>query len=338
MSVSFGILDFLEESSVGRARRAACEPVNRLFRRWIGVPYLRCGSCGGKALPIATRCPACSKPIEHGRPGSGLELAALRPCRRCDSLLPAHATPCPWCDEPTPHKPRPYALMGAGAASVVVAIVAGLLVWTGGPDSEDSQVALETQSSVEAQTPPEPEEGGILATLEVPSPPEDDAAETSGDTTPGTTPDGVSQSNSAVTQPNAAASPQGAQAERAASETQQTSPQGERRAPEVEPSSPQPPPAAGWITVVARNYANVRVTGSSQAEVLDIIRPGDTVELAEGERNWRPLRRGTLEGWVWVPALELQSEILQDNRVRRDDRIRPDSAVLQEGSAFQDNR
>lgn len=317
------------------------------------MPYLRCGSCGAKALPIATRCPACSEPIQHGTPGSGSELSALRPCRRCDSLLPANTTPCPWCQESVPHKKRPYALMGSVAAVILLAIGSTLLIWTGDRGSADGSAAADIQPAPEVQTSmvTQSPEGGVLGTLQVSSPPErtleptnSQGAEASAvqgtehGNAPGALPpeDGSAGGSVAATPPpatqvNSRAMPQGAQPEPSAPEAQRSS-------PEVEPSPSQATPAIRWVTVVARNYANVRLTGSVDAEVLAIVRPGDTIELAHGELNWSQLRRGTLEGWVWVPALELQSEILQDERVLQDDRVRRDSTVLREVSSLQDDR
>lgn len=65
------------------------------------------------------------------------------------------------------------------------------------------------------------------------------------------------------------------------------------------------PSTVEWREVVADNYANVRSAGSSEAEVVGMVAPGDLLDLEVSDRSWRRVRKGSLTGWVWVPALNL---------------------------------
>jgi hypothetical protein len=285
----------------------------------MSLPFLRCSSCGAKALAIATRCPACSEPIRHGEPGSGSELAALRPCPRCDSLLPKGTTPCPWCGEVNTQR-RPTALV-AGLVVLLMAGVGGglfLLTKDSGRESGPSPVAVVAPSPVaepsaavrppeaEAETseagepePPAQSQAQPVAPASTPAPAPAVAAAalpTPPPAAPATSPPASGATNPSAPPPAAGASAPPTTATAAAG----TAPAAAGAAP-----APNTPTSASWTWVVAGNYANVRSAGNSEAAILGTIAPGDSIQIEGGSRTWRQVRRGSLSGWVWVEALNI---------------------------------
>jgi hypothetical protein len=79
-----------------------------------------------------------------------------------------------------------------------------------------------------------------------------------------------------------------------------------------EPSTRADPafsPEIQWIQTVAGNYANIRASGSSQAPILGMVKPGDPLELEDSAAGWRRVKAGGTSGWVWVPVLNLPSDL-----------------------------
>jgi hypothetical protein len=247
------------------------------------LSFLRCESCGAKALPIATRCPSCATPFFHGEPGSGRELKALRPCVKCDSLLPHGTTPCPWCGELKAHRfpilrVALLSLAGVGFVSAIFTVLVqeGKLSFGDGDKVQPALAVSEAQA--ERADPPFVPETAAVAVVNLE--PEVAAA-----------PDPVPATDVPEAAPSVASPPP----------APTTPPQ---RFTRVEPETQE---EIRWVRTVAGNFANVRAAGSSQAPILGMISPGDSLELEDTARGWRRVRAGRVAGWVWAPVLNLPS-------------------------------
>jgi len=141
------------------------------------MPYLRCETCGARALPIATRCPSCQDPFDFGTEASRLaihrpRLERLRPCRSCDSLIDPESERCRWCDTPNPIRAggvRPVVLAGGA-----VALVGGVALWLAvlAPDrpQQGLGIVFAPPASVSAAPIPDP-----VPTTPAPTPAEQEA-------------------------------------------------------------------------------------------------------------------------------------------------------------------
>lgn len=83
------------------------------------MQYVRCESCGAKAILAASRCPKCTHPLElrdhHG------ELVPLAQCRKCDTWYPRTRGGCKWCGtKPSADQTIPISI-GVGVLLLVLA-------------------------------------------------------------------------------------------------------------------------------------------------------------------------------------------------------------------------
>jgi hypothetical protein len=79
--------------------------------------FVRCDSCGAKALVAATQCPKCSHPL--GLRSSYGEAVPLAHCRGCDTYFPRAQGKCRWCDEPARSVSHVPFLWGAAGLVIV---------------------------------------------------------------------------------------------------------------------------------------------------------------------------------------------------------------------------
>ena len=257
------------------------------------MPYLRCEACHAKALPIATRCPACEAPFEASlRAGA----RRMRPCPGCDSLLPGDAATCRWCGEAVAER-RSRSLQLTGAA-VLLLVAVGALAWNG---ARDGQVTFLPGSSAEVNlpraeaAPPEAptttrtRAGSGEAVTDGPAGAEGTLAQAGtpmgGDAAPGT---GSAAADDRT--PDASAP-----ADRVAD------------ARSVDTTDEAAPPAPGWVRAVARTFVNVRSSPGSDSEVRGVVSENDVVFLGDARGAWRQVRSGGVDGWVWEPLFTVAS-------------------------------
>jgi hypothetical protein len=229
------------------------------------MPYLRCEDCGARALPIATRCPACQAPfVGHDAALDQDEIRtrreALRPCAGCDSLIDPTSTVCRWCEAPNPIRKgwgRPV------AAGIGVIGVAAALWWFGPgllsefapalapatPTPQPSASAAAAPSSEGARIDPEP------------SPASEGPAREGGAR------EGSAAESGAVSMPS--------------------------------PQSPVGDLAAGWSPATSRTFVNIRSAPGTNAPIVGIIGEGVEVRLGARDGQWREVRSGALSGWVF---------------------------------------
>lgn len=80
--------------------------------------FVRCDSCGAKALLAATQCPKCSHAL--GLRSSYGEALPLAHCRSCDTYFPRAQGKCRWCDEPARSFSFVPFLWGAAGLAIIV--------------------------------------------------------------------------------------------------------------------------------------------------------------------------------------------------------------------------
>jgi hypothetical protein len=81
--------------------------------------FVRCDSCGAKALLAATQCPKCSHAL--GLRSSYGEAVPLAHCRSCDTYYPRAQGKCRWCDVPA----RSFSFVPFLWGAAGLAIIAG---------------------------------------------------------------------------------------------------------------------------------------------------------------------------------------------------------------------
>lgn len=233
------------------------------------MAYLRCSSCGAKALRIATRCPSCGAAVQL-RDGRGQRIR-LRRCRGCDIHVPRENAVCPWCQ--TERRDVPWRAVAA-AAVVLMLVGGGAFFLAGDPGwggSGERASALQGEPSVQALRPAPQGEDFIL---EAPSDPLPDAA--FGD----------------------------APWEDAPRDDAPLPPSPSTRAGEVVPAPSHTDPGGagttpdGWSSAEAVTFVNVRADPDREADILGVVPESATVLLGDLRGGWRRIRAGNLSGWV----------------------------------------
>lgn len=97
------------------------------------MAYLRCESCGAKALVAASRCPKCAHEF-HLLDGRG-ERLQLSQCRRC-GIMQRRGTPCHWCPPKAETSWRSSRLIQSAAATLLVGVI-GASSWSYGSHVQD---------------------------------------------------------------------------------------------------------------------------------------------------------------------------------------------------------
>jgi hypothetical protein len=247
------------------------------------MPYLRCEACGAKALPIATRCPACEAPFEVSRTVE----RRLRACPSCDSLVPRSDASCRWCGAATTRRAPPA--VWAGAAATLLMVVGSWALFANRPDD----VVLITGPAPDVTLP---------ATSAAPPTPR--AAAERRDARRSDPP--VTAGPSASDTPDVFVSlDTGREAAGPASGTADVA------SPEAaDPGEIQPDDEslrAGWVRAVARTFVNVRSAPASDGEVRGVVAENAVVFLGDARGAWRQVRSGDVAGWAWEPLFTLTS-------------------------------
>lgn len=97
------------------------------------MAYLRCESCGAKALVAASRCPRCANEFRL-IDGRG-ERVRLSQCRGC-SIMHRHGAECHWCPPRAARSWRSSTMIQSAAATVLFAVI-GASTWTYGSHVQD---------------------------------------------------------------------------------------------------------------------------------------------------------------------------------------------------------
>lgn len=253
------------------------------------MPYLRCETCGARALSIATRCPACEAPFELGSGTSDPEasrkrLNGLRPCRACDSLIASNSEQCRWCEAPRP-------IRSGGARWFMLAVVllgVGVGVWALAPHIGSFDGRL---------TPVR--DAGIIG-----DPVSDDPADPAG-------PDDAADPASVGAAEPSPLPPleaslggvtSNALASNAVAFDSPLTPANPVRAPNaVRTPEPAPPALEGWVRAVTRTFVNVRTGPGTEAAIVGVLSENTSVQLGPRRGAWREVRAGQLVGWAFEP-------------------------------------
>ena len=97
------------------------------------MAYLRCESCGAKALVAASRCPRCANEF-HLIDGRG-ERARLSQCRGC-GIMHRRGVACHWCPAKAARSRRSSTIVQSAAATLLFAVL-GASSWTYGARVQD---------------------------------------------------------------------------------------------------------------------------------------------------------------------------------------------------------
>jgi hypothetical protein len=246
------------------------------------MPYLRCDDCGAKALPIATRCPACEAPFEARGPGTSP--SRLRACHACDSLVPREAERCRWCNEELGSRLSPRARAGIAAGLAALVVGGWAFLDTRAPDVVTlSAPVVESPVTASLSDPPAP-----LATprARLADPSTSEAAPAS---VPRPEPSPPASVASAAPPTVVPSTPRGTGAAEAG-------------------SAPVRPDEGGWVQAVARTFVNVRSAPGSDSEVQGVVPENAVVFLGDARGAWRQVRAGSVAGWAWEPLFRLGSE------------------------------
>jgi len=193
----------------------------------------------------------------------------MKPCRACDSLIPAGASSCKWCGAAV----RTSLPLGKIAASVVLLtavtamVVAGLrtgflpALALGGPESALTLTGTPTLSMAGGATTPEDGRVG-MADLQ-----------------------GIGGSPSAAPVPPGGL-PMGEEPEAALPD------------PAAPPPDPLAPLGESWDRGVAISAVYIRGGPSAESEIRGIIPEGGIVLLGDSLGGWREVRLGGVNGWV----------------------------------------
>lgn len=222
------------------------------------MAYLRCSSCGAKALRIATRCPSCGSAIQL-RDARGQRLR-LRRCRGCDIHVPREDPVCPWCQ--TEPRDLPWRAAAVVAAALIL-VGGGVFLLAGGPLAGPS-------AGMEPDPLPEPS----LQALRSPPPAEDLPVEAPSYPLPEAPWEAEARSRSIALEgavPEPADSPGGEAPEGAADQ---------------------------WSPAEAVTFVNVRADPDRHADILGVVPESATVLLGDLRGGWRRVRAGDLSGWV----------------------------------------
>jgi hypothetical protein len=228
------------------------------------MAYLRCSSCGAKALRIATRCPSCGAAIQL-RDERGQRIR-LRRCRGCDIYVRREEAACPWCQ--TERRDVPWRAVAA-AAVVLMLVGGGAFLLAGDPgwgDPGETAFVPQEEPSIHALRPAQQGEDFIP---EAPSHPLPDAP----------------FEDAPLDDPPAPPSPSTGPGE--------VVPTPSRADSDGDGSTPD-----RWSPAEAVTFVNVRANPDREADILGVVPESATVLLGDLRGGWRRIRAGDLSGWV----------------------------------------
>ena len=233
------------------------------------MAFLRCESCGAKALVAACRCPKCAH--EFRLVDARGALVKLSRCRGC-GIMQRRGVPCHWCPPQTGSSWRSPRLIHSAAATLLVAVI-GASTWSFG-DRVQYFVAQGLGAGRSALTYGPVAKSATQVRTSMPAP-------------------------MASLEPEADARPLPATAARALSI---------RGAPS-EGTIDQPAiDSIRWVSVVARTWVNIRSGAGRSGDVVGVIKPASRAMLGTtGRAGWRQVRSGDTTGWVDSRLFEADS-------------------------------
>lgn len=229
------------------------------------MAYLRCESCGAKALVAASRCPRCAADFNLVAAGGGR--LPLVQCRTC-GIMHARGRACHWCPEQGRSSWR-SPMVGIAASAVLLA-GAGASSWRYRAEIESAYGRVMERTTA-------PAIGVNTAGLAFAQVGERAAAPS------------VSPAISPVEpvpvplDPIPSGPQNGAEAGIAVSAVAATLPQD----------------TVQWVPAVARTWVNVRNEAGRDNQVVGVIRTGSRALLGgTGREGWRQVRTDSATGWV----------------------------------------
>ncbi len=248
--------------------------------------FVRCESCGAKALVAASQCPKCSHPLQL-RDDSGREVP-LGHCKGCDTYYPLKRGGCRFCGTKATKPRLAPAAWGALAVLAVVGAAGGALRFRGGVLDKPNE-APRPLATVAASTPPAPRVDSVMLP-------------------PSMAPAATDDSLSRPVPPNAVAGAASAADSSARRTPMPTVPsrQSEAKIVPAVASAPERAPAVRppreadvqWVPAVALTWVNVRVDPRRDSPIARVIPPDVRVELGESRSGWTHVRASGLSGWV----------------------------------------
>jgi hypothetical protein len=235
------------------------------------MSFVRCQSCGSKALMAASQCPRCGEPLQL-RDDYGKSLPLSR-CRACDTYYPSAAGGCRWCGTTTPRSRGPLV-----AAVFVAVVVMGGAAWGTMRYLDGREVASPT----------------LAATARV------------AEQAPARAMSALAASPAPASSPGAA-SPVPASSVAAQPVLPPTdAPPTVVPAASVAPAPPAAPPPPGrqapdssqWVGAVSTTWVNVRGHPSRDSAVIGVLKPESRVQLAHSRSAWTRVSAPGASGWV----------------------------------------
>jgi hypothetical protein len=251
--------------------------------------FLRCPSCGAKALASASRCPRCMTAFDlvDGR-GQRVKLS---PCRSCEVLLPVQLLTCPWCK--AERRAGPAKAPIAAALLLAAGATAFFVVRARSHPPAAITTSRVIASSAERARPHADLARDTMYTLQIGDPSTDTKS---------------SKEQEVMQAPSTALNPappvvasDSAERDRGPSmpipTTQPTSlpSSAAMQLPAVAPRS-----AGGdkWESATATTWVNVRQWARPDAPIVRMVKPNDVVQLGTRDGAWRLIRGSGFTGWV----------------------------------------
>ena len=229
------------------------------------MAYLRCESCGSKALSAASQCPRCAAPFDM-TDSRGFR-ASLKKCGGC-GIMHRQDRNCHWCGERSVPVWRSAKVLSS-AAALTLFTLAGVGVYGYRAPLRDTAALIVGR----ALAPAPRAQTALFVPLSSTQPAEQSAAQlhavpppSSDVATAGTT----TFTDSTVT---AAAFDAGTLFASA-------------------------PDSIRWIPAVARTWVNVRNDASRDGSVVGVINPASRAMLGTTRAGWRQVKSTDVTGWV----------------------------------------
>lgn len=224
------------------------------------MAYLRCESCGSKALSAASQCPRCAAPFDL-TDARGFR-APLKKCGGC-GIMHRQDRNCHWCGARSVPAWRSARVLSSAAAVALVSLV--------GFGSYTYREPLRDTASL------------IVARAFAPAPRAEAAPSTPASTTPA--PSAVVESPTTI-------------APTANAELTETDSTSAALAFDSGTMIASAPDSIRWIPAVARTWVNVRNDASRDGNVVGVINPASRAMLGTTRGGWRQVKSTEVTGWV----------------------------------------
>jgi hypothetical protein len=233
--------------------------------------YLRCESCGAKALSAASQCPKCAEPFNLL--GARGDRVALKKCSGC-GIMHRRGSSCHWCgDLPVPAW-RSSAVLKSGSGIAAVALLA-LGSWSVREPASEAFGRMYTEAVASGSRTDESVRRSPASVSKGQAPPSANGMQAG------------SNAESVPVAHGASGTPNGAVNDILIS--------GEELSQDVADS-------IRWVPAVALTWVNVRSNASRGGDVVGVIKPDEKAMLGVGRAGWRQVRLSDMKGWV-DPAL-----------------------------------